>query len=208
MQTKQCTKCGEVKGLDEFYKRKRGYLGRYAECIVCRNNRMKAYQQENRGRARLAWKKYAAKNKDKLAEYRRCRRKANPTIRLQENLRSSINTYLKGQKTKCTAEILGCSYEQFYLNLGAPPEDAHLDHIIPQSLANNKEEIYLLNHWSNFQWLPASENISKGNRHTSQHKYEQVLKNHPEPNKIRAIVNRSKNEGFQVLSETLKDEAL
>jgi len=201
MQTKECSKCGEVKGLDEFYKRKRGYLGRYAECIVCRNNRMKAYQQENRERARLACKKYATKNKDKLAEYRCRRREANPTIRLQENIRCRINAYFKGKKTKGTAEILGCTNIELYLRLGPRPENAHLDHIVPQGLAQTDEEVYLLNHWSNFQWLKDSENTSKGNRYTRHHKYQHVLRNHPEPDKIRGIVNRAQQEDFQIIKE-------
>lgn len=35
MESKKCTKCGEVKPLDEFYKQKRGGFGRMGRCISC-----------------------------------------------------------------------------------------------------------------------------------------------------------------------------
>ena len=40
----------------------------------------------------------------------------------------------------------------------------HLDHIIPISYAKKEEEIYELNHYTNFQPLWAKDNLSKGNR--------------------------------------------
>jgi hypothetical protein len=39
-----------------------------------------------------------------------------------------------------------------------------LDHKIPISWAKNEEEVYELNHYTNFQPLFWKENISKGNR--------------------------------------------
>jgi len=158
---------------------------------------------------RIHDRKRRKKSTHKLSEYRRYIRKTNPdVIKLQENLRSSIYRCFKSKKTNRTEEILGCTNMELHLRLGPRPQYAHLDHIIPQSLAKTEEEVYLLNHWSNFQWLKDSENISKGNRYTKKHNYKYVLKHHPFPEKIRGIVNRAKNEGFQVLSETLQYEAL
>jgi hypothetical protein len=42
----------------------------------------------------------------------------------------------------------------------------HLDHITPISWANSEEEIYKLNHYSNFQPLWSIDNLSKGNRYS------------------------------------------
>ncbi len=41
----------------------------------------------------------------------------------------------------------------------------HLDHIIPISYAKSKEEVYILNHYTNFQPLWAIDNLSKGNKY-------------------------------------------
>jgi hypothetical protein len=180
----------------------------------------KKYREENKERRKLYFKKYYEQNKERIKpkhkkyreenrdhrnqhgkKYQKKRYRNDPIYKLKRNVRSAIYRYLESSKSKRTAEILGCSYEQFYLNLGAPPEDAHLDHIIPQSLANTEEEIYILNHWSNFQWLSDYENMSKGNRYTRHHKYQHVLRNHPEPDKIRGIVNRAQQEDFQIIKE-------
>jgi len=227
MQTKQCTKCGEVKGLDEFSKDKGKKYGVSSQCKICKKQykkkyyeenkeyfkkyrqenkerikaKKKKYHEENRERINQQNKKWREENKERLNQYFKKRYRNDTIYKLKQNVRCVIRIYLQDGKSKRTAEILGCSYEQFYLNLGPRPENAHLDHIIPQSLANTEEEIHLLNHWSNFQWLSDYENISKGNRYTRHHKYQHVLRNHPEPDKIRAIVIRAKQEDFQIIKE-------
>ena len=40
----------------------------------------------------------------------------------------------------------------------------HLDHIYPVSLAKDQNHVIELNHYTNFQPLWASDNLSKGNR--------------------------------------------
>lgn len=40
----------------------------------------------------------------------------------------------------------------------------HLDHIIPISWAKSEEEVYKLNHYTNYQPLSAFENLAKNNR--------------------------------------------
>jgi len=46
--------------------------------------------------------------------------------------------------------------------LGPKPEgDYHLDHICPCAQAQNEEELIKLQHYSNFRWLPAKENLIK-----------------------------------------------
>ncbi len=74
-------------------------------------------------------------------------------------------------KTSRTFEILGCTWEDFKVHLENNDygftiyqKGLDLDHIIPISSAKTKEEVYLLNHWSNFQLLPSeyNRNIKKG----------------------------------------------
>ena len=225
MKSKKCSKCGEVKTVDCFSKdkgKKDGLMSNCKECIKkyrqenkneilkkrkkrYQKNKQKALEwqkkhyQENRKKTLERVKKYYQKNKKKRREYIKNRYNTDPLFKLKENVRRSIRTYLKNGKSKRTSEILGCIYEQLLLNLGHPPEDAHLDHIVPQGLAESEEEIYTLNHWSNFQWLPAQENMSKSSNFTYKHNLDHVLKNHPEPDKIRAITRRAQKDGYQIV---------
>lgn len=70
--------------------------------------------------------------------------------------------YLKQDKTN---KILGCDWQTFKEHLEDNPygfkvedEGLDLDHIIPVSSANTEEEVYALNHYTNFQLLPLEYN--------------------------------------------------
>lgn len=58
MNNKQCSKCKEVKHIDEFYKDKRTQSGLKSECKKCHILQNKEYN-----------KAYQIENKDKLSEY-------------------------------------------------------------------------------------------------------------------------------------------
>lgn len=60
---KSCTKCGEVKPLDEFSPHPRGRFGRQPSCKAC----ARAYREANREKARESQRKYYLANKDKIA---------------------------------------------------------------------------------------------------------------------------------------------
>ena len=66
----------------------------------------------------------------------------------------------------------------------------HLDHVVPISLAETKDEILLLCHYSNYQLLNANENQSKNNLYVNPVNLARVLEHHPEPNKIKEIYSR------------------
>jgi hypothetical protein len=69
---------------------------------------------------------------------------------------------------------LGCSYDEFKVHIEkqflegmtwANHGKWHLDHIIPVSYGLNESEVIALNHYTNFQPLWATDNMSKGNRY-------------------------------------------
>lgn len=104
--------------------------------------------------------------------------KINPLFKLSHNIRTLIRMSLKNQfteKSKKTQEILGCSFEEFKIYLESKFDENmnwdnqgsywHMDHIKPISLANTKEEVYELNHYTNFQPLYWVDNLSKGNKY-------------------------------------------
>jgi hypothetical protein len=107
-------------------------------------------------------------------EYRRERYKNDPIFRMKYNIRRRINDFIKG-KNKKTPDILGCSYSFFKEHIEKLFSNGmswdnygqygwHLDHIIPLASAKNEEEIYKLNHYTNFQPLWWHENLSKGDK--------------------------------------------
>lgn len=100
-----------------------------------------------------------------------------PLYKLQSNICSLIRCSLKktgNKKSSKTAEILGCSIEEFKLHLQSQFTDGmtlenhgavwELDHKVPISWARTEQEAIAFNHYSNFQPLLATENIAKGNR--------------------------------------------
>jgi hypothetical protein len=120
-------------------------------------------------------------SKQQNQQYTLQRIKTDPIFKLSHNVRNLIGksfkrscegTYKKGKKTEY---ILGCTLEEFtqYLqsqfkpgmtleNHGQGPGKWNMDHIIPISFAKTEEEIYKLNHYTNFQPLWWEENMAKG----------------------------------------------
>jgi hypothetical protein len=78
------------------------------------------------------------------------------------------------KKSKKTIQILGCSFEEFKVYIESQFTEEmcwenyatywQLDHKTPISWAKNENEVYELNHYTNFQPLHWKENISKGNK--------------------------------------------
>jgi hypothetical protein len=130
----------------------------------------------------------------KNAVCKKCRNKKDmqkkvddPLFKLKSDMRSRILHIFSNKglvKNGKTCDILCCSFEKFkkhiesqfenwmsWENKGNACETLEpncswdLDHIIPLSFAKTEEEIYLFNHWSNFQPLCSykNRNIKKGN---------------------------------------------
>ena len=185
--SKTCTKCGDDKSLEKFNKHKRGKYGRMSRCKLCE----KKYKQENKERIAEYRKQYREENKERIAEYHKQykqnnkeklseqqkqyvknRRKNDEQYRIRDNLsRGLLHTLNKAGKTKnaSTLTYIGCSVEfmQEHLNSTKKPnwdDDLHIDHIIPSSLFDhtNEEEIKKCWNWRNLRYLPAEENMGKG----------------------------------------------
>lgn len=139
------------------------------------------YYEENKEEL----KKQSVAYNRKFSKQRYAREKENrvndEVCNLTYKIRSSINSALKRSNTKknySTQSILKCTFEQFtrhiesqFLpwmnwensgkNIGVYNTFWQLDHIIPVCNAKTEEEVYLLNHWSNFQPLCAKVNNEK-----------------------------------------------
>jgi len=145
------------------------------------NDYNKKYQSENSEELIEKRKKYYKENKETISkrnyEYCKSRKKSDPIYKLTLNIKSLILLSLKSkftEKSKKTIEILGCSFEDFSKYLESKFDENmnwenqgsywHIDHIKPISLAETEEEVYELNHYTNFQPLYWRDNLIKGNR--------------------------------------------
>jgi hypothetical protein len=101
-----------------------------------------------------------------------------PLFKLKFNIRALVRNALKRgftEKSKRTQEIIGCSFEDFKLHLESQFDENmnwenqgsywHMDHIIPISSAETKEEVYRLNHYTNFQPLYWLDNLKKSDKY-------------------------------------------
>jgi hypothetical protein len=131
METKICSKCKELKTIDEFGKdksRKGGYSYLCKICLIKKsklykeNNQEKVlssysrYRENNKEKMKLSRNEYKIKNKSKITEYRTYysnkRRKESNIVKLSENIRRRINVFLSSNKiTKKnkTFEVVGCT---------------------------------------------------------------------------------------------------
>jgi 5-methylcytosine-specific restriction endonuclease McrA len=66
MAAKKCSKCGEEKPLDQFYKFKLGKFGRQAECKACSDARRRAFAAAHPEQEKNSRKDWALRNPEKV----------------------------------------------------------------------------------------------------------------------------------------------
>jgi len=158
-----CKDCNTLQNIDSFYKSHNGTIP-FTSCKLCHLKKNRSYSKD-----------YYKNNKDKVKTTKNKRKLDNPLISISEQIDSNIKRTIKNtrnkSKTTKAVEILGCKPLEFkihiesqflnwmtwenYGNCETLQYDCSwdFDHIIPISYAKTEEEIYLLNHWSNFQPL-------------------------------------------------------
>ena len=158
--------------------RKKDYYQNNKEKV---KEKVREYTSENREYINQRKRENREKNKDYLneknREYIKNRKENDPLFKLACSIRTLITQSFKGQftsKSKKTLQILGCSFEEFKIHIESSFTEEmswsnysiywQLDHKIPISWAKNEDDVYKLNHYTNFQPLFWKDNISKGNR--------------------------------------------
>jgi hypothetical protein len=154
-----------IENIDKIKENSRKYTKENKDKI---NNYRRIHRKNNRE----YYKIYGTK-------YKKDRRDNDPLYKLSCTIRSLISISIKGNgysKKSKTYNILGCSFYEFKEYLENIFQDGmnwdnqglwHLDHKIPISWGKTEEEIYKLNHYTNFQPLWKYDNLSKGNRYAS-----------------------------------------
>ena len=69
--SKTCTKCGETKPLDDFYRDKTRAGGRWPYCKECVREYTRRHYEENRDKERERNRRYREENRDKVRERKR-----------------------------------------------------------------------------------------------------------------------------------------
>lgn len=114
--------------------------------------------------------------KKKRNEYEK-KRKANDIVfRISCSTRALIRACIKNngfKKKSKTANILGCSFEEFKTHLESQflpgmswdnQGEWHIDHIMPVSMAKTYDEVVRLNHYKNLRPLWAADNHRKSDK--------------------------------------------
>jgi hypothetical protein len=141
---KKCTMCGEIKLVDEFYKRKgRGIFGRVAECKLCSCAREHNMDDANRKKHNDLHKRWFSENKEHVREYNKKYREDNKKIlrynykiylrekkkndlnfRIRIKLGKIMHDYVKKRRRSNTAsKLLGCSIDEFRIYMASKFRD-------------------------------------------------------------------------------------
>lgn len=160
-----CSICDEAKPHEEYYRTRYHSSKSTHKNATCKDC--------SKAKEKLRRKIDATKIRESLSKKNKQRRKEDPIYKLKANIRYSIYRYIKDKGGKSSIEILGCDIlklkehltEQFskgmtWDNYG----EWHIDHIIPLSSTNTKEEVLKLNHYTNLQPLWAKDNLKKGSK--------------------------------------------
>lgn len=147
--------------------------------VVCSNGCVRYYEQDEfvcSGREKEYMKEYHAKNKEKRREQHKKRMQDDEVYKFKVKVRKFISQSFKRRKESKmmhTEEVLGCSFEEFMNHLCSLFREGmtidnygewQIDHIIPLSTAQTKEDVIRLCHYTNLQPLWAKENREKGDK--------------------------------------------
>jgi hypothetical protein len=165
---------------DEISISKKSYYKQNKDEIL---SKRKVYRENNIDKFKEKDKKYQIKNREKINKYNskyiKNKKESNSLFKLSTNIRNLLWVSIKKMgytKEEETIKIIGCEFEEFKIYIESQFSngmswdnygDWHLDHKIPISWAKNEEEVYEFNHYTNFQPMWASDNLSKGNRFSS-----------------------------------------
>ena len=189
--TLPCSACGENKPPTEFHNNKFMKLGKVTECKSCVSIRDRKFREENPEKIYQWDKNYRENNREHRnaweREWRKHKRATDPTFRLKDCVRVSINSGLnrtegskQGQKTfdmlpytpEELKEHIESQFEDWMTwdNWGIATHERktwNIDHIIPQSLLpyESLEHENFHRCWAleNLQPLETFENIKKSN---------------------------------------------
>jgi hypothetical protein len=172
--TKQCSKCKEVKLLNDFPRDRRKRDGLRASCKDCNKLRHKEYRQTNQDKVLEYFKEYRQNNRGKRAQYQKEYRQKHPDEECQRLKRWRQNNPDKARAGDARKRATKRNATPSWANKAAiaqiyaealwlqdfTGEPYHVDHIVPLK----SDFVCGLHVPANLQTLPGAENIAKSNR--------------------------------------------
>lgn len=159
---KQCTKCGEVKPLEAFGKRKASKDGLRSECRKCKAHSADTYREANREQERERAKAWYEGNREQHATSMKTWREANRPRRnaLIRAYKAGLATATPMWLSKGHRDAIAAIYAEAARLTEETGIPHHVDHIIP---LKGRGVCGLHVPW-NLRAIPAAENMSKSNR--------------------------------------------
>jgi 5-methylcytosine-specific restriction endonuclease McrA len=156
---KACTKCREMKPLNDFYRNKNKRDGHESRCKICSHAALRGWRQKNPEKSKAHLKNWYVNNRERHIAGVLAAKAQNPE---KERLRNKLRTVRR--RGHAPAWVKPEDFAPFYeLARNATElvgEPYHVDHIVPLC---GKTVSGLHVPW-NLQVLSAKENLRKGNR--------------------------------------------
>lgn len=155
---KKCTKCKQIKNINEFRKQSGRKDNLSSNCKKCSNETIRLWYIKNKSKRLKQIKKYKSINKEKDKKWQRNwhkkQRKINPQYKLKCCIRGRIrDTVKRGFKSDHSIKLAGCTVEEYinyieslwgtgmnWNNWGNKVGYWHLDHVIPCELFDLTKE--------------------------------------------------------------------
>tara|TARA_R110000796_G_scaffold52011_1_gene122642 strand:+ start:178 stop:762 length:585 start_codon:yes stop_codon:yes gene_type:complete len=191
---KQCTRCSQLKPLNDYYKKKEHSSGYNPICKTCKKIDSDEWYQESKDKRSEYYKTHREKNKEYYNNYCNTHYHTNKELYREWNrekyatdigfklkhitsarIHEALKTYQTLKKDR-TIEYLGCSIGDYcnYLeskfdnkmNWDNQGDYWHIDHIKPIASfdLNNEEELYMCFNYINTQPMEALENRLKSDK--------------------------------------------
>jgi len=173
---KKCTKCGEIRPLDQFGKDARYADRPISQCKKCRSAYNRKWRLDNIEMRRADNREWRTANRSKVADDQRRRYATDTASKLARVLRARLCSAVKRKSKRGSAvALLGCTIDgliaqfesQFAVGMSwANYGKWHVDHIRPLSSFDLEDpaQLAVACHHTNLQPLWATENMSKGGR--------------------------------------------